>query len=91
MSETEADIRRKRLIYRCEHRGTKELDLLLGRFARRTVPLLDERELDMLEVLIEENENDLLDWIAGRLPPPDRHDNSLMARLRQFRFVDGPR
>lgn len=85
------EIRRKRLIYRCDHRGTKELDLILGSFARINAPLLSEQELGMLEALIEERENDLMDWIVGRASPPARHDNALMARLRQFRFVDSLR
>ena len=55
------DERRRRAIYRAEHRGTKELDLLLGRFTNdllageiigRTQPFTEEQRLAIVEGLI---------------------------------------
>jgi antitoxin CptB len=50
--------RRKRLLYRCWHRGTREMDLILGRFADAHIQDLSDAELDELERL-------------GDLPDPD--------------------
>ncbi len=39
------EIRRKRALYRANHRGTKELDLILGRYASERLPAMDEAKL----------------------------------------------
>lgn len=78
------DARLKRLIYRCQHRGMKEVDALLGRFVGRHAAALDDRDVARLEALAEEPDNDLYDWITGKQPVPAAHDHDLMARLRTF-------
>lgn len=61
---------RKRLIFRSEHRGTKEMDLLLGSFARRYVPEFSEAELLDYQELLQNNDPDLYNWITGQEAPP---------------------
>src|SRR5580692_1829327 len=39
------DDRRKRLLFRCWHRGTREMDLILDRFADAEIPSLRDEEL----------------------------------------------
>ena len=46
------DPRRKRLLFRCWHRGTREMDLLLGRFADANIGTLSDAEVEDLERLI---------------------------------------
>ena len=53
------DKRRRRLLFRCWHRGTKEVDILLGGFADAHVETMDDSELDKLEQLLEQNDIDL--------------------------------
>src|SRR5436305_7659722 len=53
------DDRRKRLLFRCWHRGTREMDLILGRFADAALADLTETELGQLEQLIEVPDPDL--------------------------------
>src|SRR5438445_12815648 len=53
------DDRRKRLLFRCWHRGTREMDLLLGRFADAAIAELSDTELAELERLIEVPDPDL--------------------------------
>jgi antitoxin CptB len=72
------EIRRKRLLYRSWHRGTREADLLLGPFAERHLAALTPRQLDCYEALLDENDGTLYDWISGRgAPPPDRDSDVL--------------
>lgn len=78
------ETRRKRARFRSWHRGTKEADLVLGGFADRHLATLDEHSLEMFEALLEVADADLLDWIFGRVPVPESHDNLIMARLRTF-------
>jgi antitoxin CptB len=84
------DIRRKRLLFRSWHRGTKETDLLLGSFAERHLPGLSEAQLDRYEALLEENDAVLFDWITGRAPPPAEHDSDVMRLLMDFRYRPRP-
>lgn len=59
------DDRRKRILFRCWHRGTREMDLVLGRFADAEIATLSDAELDELERLIEVNDHDLYAAVAG--------------------------
>jgi len=84
------DIRRKRLLFRSWHRGTKETDLLLGSFAERHLAGMSEAQLDRYEALLEENDAALFDWITGRVPPPGEHDSDVLRLLMDFRFRPRP-
>ena len=53
------DDRRKRLLFRCWHRGTREMDLILGRFADAEIGNLSDDELTQLETLLEVPDPDL--------------------------------
>ncbi len=76
--------RRKQLLFRCNHRGTKENDILLGGFAAKHVNDLTDPQLADLEALMDESDNDLYNWIVGKEPLPAVHDNALMAWVRKF-------
>ncbi|MGF1625464.1 MAG: succinate dehydrogenase assembly factor 2 [Alphaproteobacteria bacterium] len=78
--------RRKRLIYRSEHTGTQETDLLLGQFARTYVPGFSTEELDAFERLLETSDPDLWLWLTGRGEPPPDLETPVFARLRAFRY-----
>ena len=78
------ETRRKRLRFRCWHRGTKEADLILGRFANLHLDELDEAGLDLLEALLEESDPEIFDWVSGRTPLPSELDNRVTRRLISF-------
>jgi antitoxin CptB len=84
------EIRRKRLLFRSWHRGTREADLLLGPFADRHLAEMTPGELDQFEALLEERDDDLYDWISGRAPPPTHRDGGVLRRLQDFRFHPRP-
>ena len=78
---------RKRLLYRSWHRGTREMDLLLGRFAERNLPTFSGRQVDLYEALLEYGDSDLYDWMSGREQPPPALDNDVMKLLMNFKFI----
>jgi antitoxin CptB len=78
------DVRRRRLHFRAWHRGTREMDLLLGRFADAEMTRLDEQDIGAFETLIEVPDPDLYNWILGAEEPPALYDTSLLRRLRDF-------
>ena len=82
------DVRRRRLSFRAWHRGMREMDLILGRFADRTITELTEVELLEFERLIELPDRELLGWITGELAIPAEHDGPLLRRVRQFHLAD---
>ena len=70
--------RRKRLLYRSWHRGTHELDLILGRFADAHMDALTVAQLDAYETLLGIADPDLYNWVSGREPIPPIHDNDVI-------------
>jgi len=82
------DVRRKRLLFRCWHRGTREMDLILGRFADAEISGLSDNELDELERLIEAPDPDLYAALTGDRPIAAEHAGPLFDRLKRFRAVD---
>lgn len=84
------DPRRKRLLFRSWHRGTRESDLILGRFAEACLTRLDSAQLDRYEALLECSDADIFDWVAGRAPPPPAHDHDVTRMLLAFRPAAEP-
>ncbi len=82
------DDRRKRLLFRCWHRGTREMDLILGRFADAEIASLAEDELAQLERLIEVPDPDLYAALIGDVPLAPEYANRLFDRIKSFRSVD---
>jgi antitoxin CptB len=79
------DDRRKRLLFRCWHRGTREMDLILGRFADAAIADLSDAELTDLERLIEVPDPDLYAALSsGALLAPEYRTN-LFDRVKSFR------
>jgi len=71
MSETR-EIRLKRLYMRSIRRGTKEMDILLGRYADDLLDTLSPAGLDLYEALLDEADADLYQWVSGQIPAPER-------------------
>ncbi len=69
MSESREN-RLKRMDLRARRRGTKEMDLVLGNFARDRLAGMDEAALDHFDRFLEEGDTDLWSWITGQVAPP---------------------
>jgi len=82
------DDRRKRLLFRCWHRGTREMDLILGRFADAEVANLSEDELAQFEYLMDVPDPDLYAALTGNMPPAPEYANGLFDRIKSFRSAD---
>jgi antitoxin CptB len=79
-------MRRRRLRYRAWHRGTKEMDLVLGPFADAHLEAYGPPELDRLEALMDEEDIDLLKWVMGQEPVPATSDPALLKTIIDFRL-----
>lgn len=78
------DARRRKLGFRCWHRGTREMDLLLGRFADAHLAAMNEDEVAALEHLVEAPDPELFGWIAETKPVPANYDTPMLAAIRSF-------
>ena len=82
------DDRRKRLLFRCWHRGTREMDLILGRFADAQIVGLTDDELTQLEHLIEVPDPDLYAALTGNVPLAPEYASKVFDRIKSFRPAD---
>jgi antitoxin CptB len=83
---TALDQRRRRAAYRASHRGTKEMDWLLGRYAEVHLPAMEEAELARFERLLALPDPDLQAWImTGHV----RAGNDLSGLVAQIRIFHG--
>ena len=78
------DLRRRRLLYHAWRRGTRELDLIIGRFADASVGSLSEPEVDQFEHLLAADDSDVYAWVTGERPAPPDHDTELFRQLCEF-------
>ena len=69
MSETHEN-RLKRLQMRSMRRGIKEMDIILSRYADAHLAGMDAPALDLYEALLNENDQDLYQWVTGQAPAP---------------------
>ncbi len=75
--EPPPDARRKRILYRATHRGTKESDAIVGGFFAQAVGDIPDDKLDEADELLEVADLDLVDWVMGRVPVPERWRDTL--------------
>src|SRR6478609_6674351 len=80
------DLRRRKILFRAWHRGMRENDLIMGRFADRTIETLSEPEVTEFERLIDVLDRDLLAWITGEEAVPSDYDTPLFRRMREFQL-----
>jgi len=76
------EIRRRRALYRSNHRGTKELDIMLGRFATSRVYEMSEAELLEFEQLLSLPDPDIDQWLRGGKAPEGVA--AMVAQVRSF-------
>lgn len=60
------------------------MDLLLGTWAARNIPLLSERELEQYEALLNRETLDLYNWVTGKEPPPPELQGPLIDGIVAF-------
>ena len=81
------DERRRMLIFRSWHRGTREMDILMGSFANAHVPTFDAAQLDAYEHLLTCQDPDLYDWISGRAEPASEDDGPVTRLFMAYRLA----
>jgi len=78
------DERRRRAQYRAAHRGTLEMDWLLGRYADAALPAMSPAELDRFEALLTLPDPDLHAWITTGEGLVENEHAALIGQIRSF-------
>ena len=89
-SSADLDPRRRKILFRSWHRGMREMDLIMGRFADAQIGALTDAELDEFERLIEVLDRDLLSWVTGEAEVPENYDSEVFRQLKAFHQHDKP-
>ena len=83
------DPRRAKALFRSWHRGTREMDLILGQFADEQIDQLNDDEMTQYEALLEVADWDLFKWIIGETDVPAEFDSATFRRIVAFQRATG--
>ena len=83
-TSADLDPRRRQILFRAWHRGTKEMDLVLGKFADAQLAELTDEELDQLETLMQAPDPEIYKWLSGSHPVPGNWDSPIVQKIRAF-------
>lgn len=89
MQDLSIDEYRKKLSFRSWHRGTREMDMLMGHFSDFILPRLDKSGLSDYARLLEENDPNLYNYYCGRDDInifPDEVSRDLLQQFKDFKI-----
>jgi antitoxin CptB len=75
---------RKKLLFRAWHRGIREMDLILGRFADAHIGAMKAPELEEFAFLLEVFDRDLVQWFTEEVETPAEWNNALFQKIKQY-------
>ena len=76
----------KKLLYRSNHRGTKEMDLLIGGFANENLNKLNSDELKEFELLLNFTDKELSSWLVDNKKNIDLENFSVSKKIKKFKL-----
>jgi len=76
----------KKLLYRSNHRGTKEMDLLIGGFANENLKKLSPKELQEFEILLNFTDKELSSWLVDNKKNIDLEKFSISKKIKEFKL-----
>ena len=83
---TEIEQIKKKIIYRSNYRGTKEMDKLLGAFTSEYLDKLDSKDLNQLIKLLEIDDNNLYNFYNGLNTDIEIEDNKINNLFKNFKY-----
>ena len=83
---TDKETLKKQIIYRSTHRGTKEMDLLLGNFVKKNINILTDNELIDLKKLTYIEDNILMKWYFENSKKDQVPVNKVTKMFKKFKL-----
>ena len=78
---------RKKLLFRAWHRGIREMDLILGRFADAYIGGMEANELEEFAFLLEVFDRDLIQWFTDETKTPMEWNTALFQKIKQYHLT----
>ena len=72
---------RKQIIYRATHRGSKEMDILLGKFVKKYISELNTKDLKNLNEIMIIDDDLIYDWYFNKVNNKKIADNKISQKL----------
>ena len=74
------------MIYRSTHRGTKEMDILLGGFVKKYINKLDDNELVELDKILNYEDDVLYKLYFNKDNNNSNNDSKIIKMLKEFKI-----
>ena len=78
---------KKKIIYRSNYRGTKEMDKLLGAFTKKYIETLDIKDLNDLEELLDVDDSNLYNYYNGISTDTNFEKNKINTLFKNFNYT----
>ena len=79
---------RKKIIYRSNYRGTKEMDNLLGAFTKTYINKMSKSDLFKLEKLLDVDDSNLYNFLNGLKTDVDIEKNNVTDLFKNFKYIN---
>ena len=79
---------KKKIIYRSNYRGTKEMDKLLGSFTKKYIDKLNKKDLFDLEKLLNIDDDNLYKYFKNQETEIEFEDNNINLLFKNFKYVE---
>ena len=77
---------KKKIIYRSNYRGTKEMDKLLGSFTKKYIDKLNKKDLFDLEKLLNIDDDNLYKYFKNQETEIEFEDNNINLLFKNFKY-----
>lgn len=84
------DEKLRRLKFRAWHRGTREADFMMGGFFDAHSAQWGEAEVQWFENLLVHDDVDIMAWVVGKQPVPQKFQGDLMAAMQKLDYIEIP-
>ncbi len=81
------ELLKKKIIYRSNYRGTKEMDKLLGAFTNIYIDKLDKHDLLDLQKLLNFDDEDIYNYYKGIDTNIKFEENNVNLLFKKFKYV----
>ena len=83
---TNKEIIKRQIIYRSLHRGTKEMDILLGSFVKKYINKFNDKDLENLEKLLLKDDDQIFTWYFNKKSKIYFEKNNVTLLLKNFKL-----
>ena len=80
------NILKKKILYRSERRGTKEMDLILSNFVKKNISSFDDKDLNDMEFLLNIDDEILYKWYSNQDGKTLIPINNITKKLKKFKL-----